>query len=273
MNDDTRQQCTQFTQTNTDEILEENSKLQTNVSKLENSNSSLNLRLQNTLDELKKLQTKITLQSSSLVTKDDEITTISRELTSTKEELNNKIKGHELVAIKVHKLEKVNRKLESEISTLKFQIEDYRNTKDDLEKQISAHLDFIKSFGEPNLPTETVTDTKLQEKIDDLNNENSMLNQKVQQYQAAESEKLKQKSKEINGLLNSNHCLSETIKDVKREVQEITDQLNIAKASLNCEHLLNATLTKQIEQKNQQLEERTFYPPSNICTRRETCNR
>ena len=126
---------------------------------------------------------------------------------------------------------------------MKPKIDDYKAIKENLESQISAHLEFVGSFGKQSeQPTTEVQNA--QEKFETLSAENRQLHQSVQQLQANESEKMKQKTKEINGLKISNNSLSESVKDIKNETEEIMQQLNMAKASLNCQQLLNETLKK-----------------------------
>ena len=69
-------------------------KLTAKKNSAEQENVSLNIRLQTTLDELKKLQVTNNLQKNLISTKEEEVNTLKGNLDQTQRDLANKMKGH-----------------------------------------------------------------------------------------------------------------------------------------------------------------------------------
>ena len=125
---------------------EENSELKSMITELHESAKTTKAQLQKSSADLRKLHMDSAVQTNKLASKEDEIVTLTKELTITKANLANKEKGLELEATKVNKSEKEVRKLTKEVSSLKVKIVDLEKDKENYEKQISAHLDINNLF-------------------------------------------------------------------------------------------------------------------------------
>ena len=118
------------------------------------------------------------------------------------------------------------------MATLQNENEEGATQNQDLRRQIEAHLELKGILNNDECPDnqEDLDSTKatLQRSIKQLQNENSNLQAQTEILKSSESEKLKKNVKEINSLKHSNLVMSETVKDYTKQVQDLTQKLQIS---------------------------------------------
>ena len=236
------------------DLFDQNEAVKNELEKLKVTNTLINDRLQTSLDGLKKLQVSHNLLISNSEMKDQELTAVMKERDTLKIDLQNKTRGHEQASAQVNKLKKENRKIETDILEITTKLNTKVAENDELKKKIEAHIEFAQLVNNDDQPNISVN-TALQVSIDKLQKENSGLQEEIKHLQGTECEKLKRKNKEIASLKDSNVVLSETIKDINEKLTDSIDKLRISKATQEHELLLNDILSKQVEQKDQQIKQ------------------
>ena len=242
-----------MSQTEVDVLLKNNLELKSTNDKLEEARRCSELRLQDTLDQLKKLKVSSNVQKTNMEKKEDQLNDISKQLESAKTDLQAKVRGYEMAATQVTKLTKEARKYEDNISSLKQQLKEKDATITNLQKEISVHLDLaetLKPVLNNNNNDENEIPSSYEERLETLQHENESLRNELNCHQISEPEKTKQKNKEITNLRKTNLVLSESLKDAKNELQSTQHQLHVVNANFERERLLNSVMSKQIEQKD-----------------------